>query len=107
MSDHVVMMTTTPDAESARSLARTLVTERLAACVQVLAAQSFYIWNDAARAEPEALLLIKTRAALQEAAAARIADLHSYETPEIVTLPITFGASPYLAWIDAQTKDAP
>jgi periplasmic divalent cation tolerance protein len=108
MSGHVVMMTTTGGADAARRLATALVEERLAACVQMMDVRSIYRWDGAVRGDDEVLLLIKTRADRQEAAAARIAALHDYETPEIFAAPITFGAASYLAWMDRETLgDAP
>lgn len=107
MTGHVVMMTTTGGADAAHRLADALVGERLAACVQMLDIRSVYSWDGAVRRDDEVLLLIKTRGDRQEAVAARIAALHDYETPEIIAAPVTFGAAPYLSWIDRQTEEAP
>jgi periplasmic divalent cation tolerance protein len=101
----VVMTTTAATKADAERLARALVNERLAACVQVTEATSFYVWDGALRAEPEAVLTIKTRAALQDALAARVRALHTYETPEIIATPIVFGDRAYLDWINEQTRN--
>jgi periplasmic divalent cation tolerance protein len=104
MTSHVVITTTTANAFDAERIARALVHERLAACVQVSEIESWYVWEGAETHEPEAMLTIKTRAALQERVAARIAALHTYEVPEIVATPIVFGSASYLDWIDLQTE---
>jgi len=103
---HVVLTTTTANADDAERIARTLVQERLAACVQVSEVKSWYVWQGKEHAESEALLTIKTRAALQEEVCARILALHDYEVPEIVATSVVFGSEAYLAWIDAQTQGA-
>lgn len=97
------MMTTTSTAEEAQRIADALVSERLAACVQALPVQSTYAWEGETKRDPETLLLIKTRAVHQRAIEARIKALHSYETPESITVPITFGSAEYLAWLQANT----
>jgi uncharacterized protein involved in tolerance to divalent cations len=81
------------------------VGERLAACVQLAPIGSRYVWKGAVQRDDEVLLLIKTEAALFEAVRARVRALHSYETPEIVMLPVTAGDADYLAWIAAETKE--
>jgi periplasmic divalent cation tolerance protein len=102
-ADYVVMLTTLPDMESARRLARTLVEEKLAACVQLSLIESFYRWDGKIANEPEVLLLIKTRTELFDAAIARIKALHPYTVPEIVATPFTAGFPPYLEWIGENT----
>jgi len=98
-----VMLTTTPTREEAQKLARLLIEEKLAACVQLLPIESFYVWQGQAQNEAEVLLLIKTRSALFEKAAARIKAVHSYTVPEIVALPFTSGFAGYLDWIGEAT----
>jgi periplasmic divalent cation tolerance protein len=98
-----VMLTTVPDLETARRLARLLVEERLAACVQLSAIESFYRWDGKVANEPETLLLIKTRTALFDALLRRIKDLHPYTVPEIVALPFAAGQPLYLEWIAGST----
>ena len=98
-----MMLTTTPTREEAQRIAKLLVDEHLAACVQLLPIESFYTWQGKTQNEAEVLLLIKTRAALFESAIARIKQVHSYTVPEIVALPFTAGFSGYLNWIDDVT----
>jgi len=87
----------------AEALAREIVQARLGACVQLQKIRSFYRWKNEAISEPEFLLQIKTRSACYPALEAFIRAHHSYETPEIVQLPIVAGSAEYLLWLDAQT----
>jgi periplasmic divalent cation tolerance protein len=99
-----VALTTAPNAEVGAILARALVEERLAACVNVLpGVRSFYHWDDAIQDDPEVVLIIKTRAERCEALAARIQDLHPYDVPEVLVLPAIGGSAPYLGWIETET----
>jgi periplasmic divalent cation tolerance protein len=98
------MLTTTPTREEAQSIARLLIEEKLAACVQLLPIESFYFWQGKTQNEAEVLLLIKTRTALFESAIARIKEVHSYTVPEIVAMPFATGFASYLGWIDEVTE---
>jgi periplasmic divalent cation tolerance protein len=98
-----VLLTTLPSQEDARRLARMLVEEKLAACVQLLPIESFYRWEGAVQNEGEVLLLIKTRTSLFEEAIARIKTAHPYTVPQIVGWPFSAGHQPYLDWIDTST----
>ncbi len=90
-----------PDAETAERIARALVEERLAACVQSLGdVRSTYRWDGEVRTEGEVLLLAKTTRAQLEALKARVNALHPYEVPELLALEVVDGLAPYLAWID-------
>ena len=101
-SDFVVALSTLPSEEKAAALARTLVEEGLAACVNVLPiARSIYKWKGALVEEPEVLCLIKTRRDRLEALRARLVSLHPYEVPELLALDVAAGHAPYLAWIDS------
>ena len=108
MTGFSTVLTTTASEREAETIAEALLNEALAACVQILPIRSRYVWNGAIQRQAEQLLLIKTRAALFETVHARIRTLHSYDTPEIVALPIEAGDADYLAWIDKATnQDAP
>ena len=96
-------MTTAPTREEAVTLAKILIDEKLAACVQLLPIESFYVWEGKTRNENEVLLLAKTRTALFEPAIARISQVHSYSVPEIVGTQFLAGFKPYLNWIDEVT----
>jgi len=95
---------TFPDAQSAQRVARSLVEERLVACVNLLpAGLSCYRWQGEVRQEAEVVAFAKTRAALVEKALERAASLHPYENPCLVTLRLEEGAPAYLAWLAAET----
>lgn len=98
MTEAILMLCTAGSADEAATIARTLVEERLAACVQISAVESWYRWQGQVEHAPEQRLHIKTSAALASEVEARIKALHSYELPEIMTLPIG-GSADYLAWI--------
>jgi periplasmic divalent cation tolerance protein len=92
--------TTFPDAESASAVARALVEERLAACVQVVpGVSSIYRWEGMLRHDSEHLLLIKTVATLWPTLRDRLIELHPYETPELVAVPIEQASFEYSNWV--------
>ena len=99
----VILVTAGSEAE-AETLAEALIEERLAACVQLMPIRSRYVWKGAVQRDDEVLLLIKTKAALFEAVRTRVRELHSYETPEVVMLPMTAADADYLAWIAGETR---
>ena len=105
-TDAVVILSTAPPGEAA-GIARELVADRLAACVQLAGIRSFYRWQGRIEDEPEELMLIKTRRSLADAVIARIRELHSYEVPEAVVLPVEAGSADYLAWLTAETGETP
>jgi periplasmic divalent cation tolerance protein len=104
---YCVTLTTTATAEEAENLARGIVEARLGACVQIQAIRSIYRWQGALCDEPEFRLSVKTRQAQFAALEHFIRTHHSYETPEIVQIPITAGSAAYLQWIDEGTQGAP
>ena len=99
-----VLMTTAANKDDAQTIAKALLAEKLAACVQLLPIESYYMWNDAVRNDAEILLLIKTKTALFDDAMRAVKAVHPYETPEIVATEFTGGFAGYFAWIDAVTK---
>jgi periplasmic divalent cation tolerance protein len=99
------VLTTAPNAEVGGVIARALVEERLAACVNVIpGVRSIYRWKDEVQDDPEVVLIIKTRADRCEALAARIKDLHPYDVPEVLVLPAVGGSARYLAWIETEAR---
>jgi periplasmic divalent cation tolerance protein len=102
-SDYGVLLTTTQGREEAARIAKLLIDEKLAACVQLLPIESFYFWQGKTQNEAEVLLLVKTRSDLFEAAIARIKSVHSYTVPEVVAMPFAAGFAGYLDWIDSVT----
>ena len=106
MSAHIVFCTCA-DSETASRLARALVDERLAACVNAIpGVVSTYRWNDAIHTDNEVLLLIKTTADRLDAMQARLLELHPYEIPEVLAIEAVAGSAPYLAWLDRETRPA-
>jgi periplasmic divalent cation tolerance protein len=100
MADHLQVQTTAGSAEEAERIAAALVERRLAACVQTIGPiASRYRWRGEVEAAEEWLLLAKTAAARYGDVEAAIRELHSYEEPEIVAVPIVAGSSGYLAWL--------
>ena len=103
MTDKIVVLVTCGSLEEGRTIARTLVERRLAACVNMVAGlESVYRWKDAV--ESECLLLAKTTRAGFEPLRSAVRELHSYELPEIVALPIVDGLEAYLRWIAASVE---
>ena len=104
MTDVVLILTTVP-VDRGGEIARTLVDERLAACVNVLPAMtSFYRWRGAIEREEESQVIIKTTRDRVAAVQARLVELHSYEVPEFVVLPVSDGSTGYLDWVRNETR---
>jgi periplasmic divalent cation tolerance protein len=103
MTDKIVVFTTCDSKKRADKLARHLVKQRVAACVNVLPkARSIYRWKEKVEEASEWMLIIKTRRDLFAALRTEIQKLHTYEVPELIALPIVDGSEDYLAWFDAQ-----
>ena len=95
----VVFVTAPSEADAAR-IGRTLVEERLAACANITGQiRSIYRWQDAIEDEAECLMVLKTSHACLDALIDRASELHSYDVPEIIAVPIHQGYPPYLDWI--------
>jgi len=102
--DVLLVLTTVPAGDSGERIARTLVEERLAACVNLLAPMtSFYRWRDAVERDVERQMVIKTTADRLPDVKARLAALHSYELPEFVVVQVAAGSDAYLDWVRAGT----
>jgi len=98
--DNLLILTNCPDETVANAIALAVVEEGLAACVNLLPrAQSIYRWQGVVESASEVPLLIKASAANYPALEQRIAELHPYELPEIIALPITRGLPAYLNWL--------
>lgn len=95
-----IILCTCPDLATAERIAETVVGERLAACVNIVPGlTSIYRWEGQTRRDIELLLLIKTPPAAYPRLEARIRELHPYQVPEIIALPIQAGSAAYLNWI--------
>lgn len=100
MSDAIVVFMTSGNADEARRIANELVERQLAACVQILPEiESVYRWNGEVQRETELLLLAKTTAAQFDDLERLVREIHSYDTPEIVAVPMVHVSEPYRAWL--------
>jgi periplasmic divalent cation tolerance protein len=104
MDEIVIIFTNLPDRAAALKLAEELVERRLAACVNVLAGcASVYRWKGKVERAAEVPVLIKTRAGRYAEVEAAIRQLHPYELPEIVAVPVMHGLDEYLEWVAGET----
>jgi periplasmic divalent cation tolerance protein len=104
MTAHCVVLTTASSEAEAESIATALIEAKLAACVNLFPIRSVYTWQGKVQREAEWQLVIKTRADCFEKVVGRVRSLHSYDTPEIIALPIEQGSADYLRWIDEQVS---
>jgi periplasmic divalent cation tolerance protein len=103
--DYIVVMSTVSSRHEAGRIGEELTNRKLAACVNVISGvTSYYRWEGTPQVGEELVLLIKTRSSNYEKVERVIKELHSYDLPEIVALPIVTGDEPYLKWIDERTK---
>jgi periplasmic divalent cation tolerance protein len=107
-SEARIVLVTAGDEQQAQSIARRLVDDHLAACVNIVGPiRSVYRWGDAVEDEPEFLLLIKTRASLLSRVERRVIELHSYEIPEVLAIAPSGGSAAYLRWLFESTAQKP
>ena len=103
MTDKIVVLSTSSSLEEAEKIARVLVDQRLAACVNVLPGlRSFYRWKGKVEDAVEFLLLIKSSRGQFDKLKAALEKLHSYEVPEVIALPIVDGSANYLLWLEGE-----
>uniref|UniRef100_Q3APT5 Uncharacterized protein involved in tolerance to divalent cations-like protein n=1 Tax=Chlorobium chlorochromatii (strain CaD3) TaxID=340177 RepID=Q3APT5_CHLCH len=100
---HCMVITTLPNRPQAEQLAELLLTEHVAACIQMVDIRSIYLWQTELCNEPEVLLLIKTTESAYPNLEGIITQNHPYEIPEIIKLPIHGGSTNYLNWLTAMT----
>jgi len=98
----VVVLTTAGSEREAKTIAEALIAAELAACVSLFPMQSVYRWQGNVQHEAEWQLVIKTRLTRFEALSKKVKELHSYETPELIVLPIVTGSAAYLSWMGEQ-----
>lgn len=106
MSSAIQIVTTTEKRADAETIARTLVDRRLAACVQISSVDSVYRWQGRIESSGEFKCSIKTTSDLFERVEAAIREIHPYEVPEILALPISNGNQAYLDWLKQETSEA-
>jgi len=104
-AEAILVLITCATPQEAERIARELVEQRLAACVNIVPhVRSVFSWENALSEEEEVLLVVKTRRSRFRQLAVSVKTLHSYRVPEIIALPIVEGSAPYLKWIDDVTS---
>ena len=103
-SDYCIVVTTFADDANGKKIIDALISERLAACVQVFPIQSHYHWKGEIECQTEKLAFIKTKSSLFSEVQESIVANHTYETPEVIQLPIESGFPAYLNWINTECK---
>jgi periplasmic divalent cation tolerance protein len=105
MDPYVVVFVSAGSEKDAATIAKALVEERLAACVNIIPkVRSIYLWEGKICDDAESYLIIKTRRPLFRKLQNRVKALHTYDVPEIIGLPIVEGFDPYLGWIEKETE---
>ncbi|HOB59149.1 MAG TPA: divalent-cation tolerance protein CutA [Methanoregulaceae archaeon] len=102
-SDPVIILSTAGERE-ARGIAQALVMQHLAACVNIIPVESVYRWEGKLCEDREHLLIIKTVTSNADSVMHEIRNLHSYELPEMIVLPVSGGYHPYLQWLAEETR---
>ena len=106
MNSSVVVFVTVPSQEVAEELGHAVVEEQLVACVNILpAVTSIYRWEGKIAQDDELLMIMKTQTSLVEALTVRVQELHPYDLPEVIALPITGGSESYMKWIKDATSE--
>jgi len=103
---YLVVFITTPSIDVGQKIADALVDKGLAACVNIISSiNSIYLWQGKKQSDEETLLIVKTTQDLfSEKLVPAVQEIHPYDVPEIIALPIVFGSEKYLDWIDESTK---
>jgi periplasmic divalent cation tolerance protein len=105
-SEPIVIYITAPNEEEAAGLARALVDAKLAACVNMVSnVRSIYSWKGSIEDDREHLMIVKTHRHLFDRLAEKVREMHSYDVPEIIALPIVEGSPDYLKWLQESTDD--
>jgi periplasmic divalent cation tolerance protein len=104
MTDYILVLITASSEKEGEKIGDALVKERLAACVNLLGGvKSTFRWKGRITSEQEVLLLVKTKDRLFQKLKKRVQELHSYEVPEVLALPILAGFEKYLSWVEEET----
>jgi periplasmic divalent cation tolerance protein len=102
--DEIVVLVTVSGEDEAVKIARALVEAKLAACANIINnVRSIYAWEGKVEDDSELLMVIKTRRSIFSDLAAKVRELHSYDVPEIIALPIVDGSAEYLKWLNEST----
>jgi len=106
MPSHIVVMITVPSREVGEQIGSALVERRLAACVNIVPGiASIFHWQGNVENDNELLLIAKTRGDLFNRLATSVKQIHPYDVPEVIAVPIIAGSNEYLAWIDTETAE--
>jgi periplasmic divalent cation tolerance protein len=104
-TEYIIVFITAPNENEAASISKTIVSEKLAACVNIIpSVRSIYRWQGRVEDEQEVLMIAKTKKSLFERLQERVKKLHSYSVPEIIALPLVEGSKEYLAWLGQETE---
>lgn len=102
---YIIVIVTTPSKEEGLKIVHRLLEDRLIACANILGpVSSLFWWQDKIDEATEFLIFMKSREELFQRLSERVKQLHSYQVPEIISLPILAGSAPYLNWLDACLK---
>ncbi len=102
---YITLFVTVPDEQTGKTIARALLRERLVACANIVSnIFSMYWWEDEIQEEPECLMIMKTKIGLFKELEKKVKQLHPYDVPEIISIPIVKGHTPYLDWLSTQTR---
>ena len=105
MSDFIVAYVTVSSEAEGAKIARSLIEENLAACVNIVPnVHSFYQWQGEMQQDKELLLIIKSQGIKMSSLVQRVKDLHSYDVPEVISMPISDGSRDYLNWVRKETE---
>ena len=105
---YIVIFITALNRKEAEKIANALLAKKLAACANILdRVHSLFWWQGKIDSSNETLLIVKTESALLSEIIHRVKELHSYDVPEIIALPIISGSQEYLSWISESVKDHP
>ncbi len=107
MAEEIVVLITAGSGDEAATIARALVDEHLAACVNIVPeVRSLFFWEGKTQDAREALLICKSRRPLLDRLIKKVKSVHSYTVPEIIALPVVAGSREYLDWVRESTGDA-
>jgi periplasmic divalent cation tolerance protein len=105
MAEHIVAYVTAASESQARRIARRLLQKELVACVNFVPVDSMFLWKGDIQEEEEVLMILKTRVDKFDQVVDLVKSIHTYDTPEIIALPILLGSREYLNWIDHEIED--
>lgn len=99
MNEYLVILVTASSDVQARRIARKLLQDKLAACVNFIPVDSMFVWKGEIQEEEEVLMIIKSRAEVFDDLMNAVKSIHTYDTPEIIGMPVVLGSDDYLKWI--------